>query len=250
MSQFCGSFPESSNRCGVTCARALEAKPPKPSRAIKASCIPVFRKVLFIGHPRKAGRRSHPEDLYRSTFFDRTPVGPDAASLSLHHMARAAARRPVEKLLPVHHIPNGGGLTLFLHAPNVADHLPYLFFRHAHALLCRSVRRHGRARNSLVNGSKQIGIRASMAFLRARQIRSPASAPRAQSVAKGAVCAKFKFAELCRSRIAGKGILVLGLERCREHSNNEQQGAGEKSARPWPWLLKRVRQTHVLSTEH
>src|SRR4029077_16835783 len=104
--------------------------------------------------------------------------------------------------------------------------------------------------NSLVNGSKQIGIRASMAFLRARQIGSPASAPRGQSMAKRAVSADLQFAKLCRLRIARKGILVLGLERCREHSNHEQQGAGEKHARPCPWRLKRVRQTHVLGTEH
>src|SRR5256885_12163707 len=58
----------------------------------------------------------------RTSRARRTQVGPDAASLSLNHMARAAARRPVEKLLPVHHIPNGGSLTLFLHAPRSEEH--------------------------------------------------------------------------------------------------------------------------------
>lgn len=54
-----------------------------------------------------------------------------------------------------------------------------------------------------------------MVLLRARQIRSPASAPRAQSVAKRAVHAKLKFAQLRRLRIAGKWILVLRAENDR-----------------------------------
>src|SRR3989454_6369609 len=74
MSQFCGSFAESSNRCGVTCAREEEAKKheareqrrPKAMQVRKKSCT----RADFIGRlpasRRRGEKRRCPADPFRS----------------------------------------------------------------------------------------------------------------------------------------------------------------------------------------
>jgi hypothetical protein len=67
-----------------------------------------------------------------------------------------------------------------------------------------------------------------VALLRAAEIRPPAAAPRAQPVAKRAVCPELRFAQLRRLRISSKRILVLRAERHSHCSTSNQHGAPEE----------------------
>src|SRR5260370_28397634 len=127
-------------------------------------------------------------------------------------------------------VPHGTSIGLSLPASNVADDLPDLFFGHAHALLRRSIRRHRRAGNSFVDGSKQVGVRIAVTLLRSRQIGPAASPARAKSVAKRTVRSKLRFTQLRGFRITCKRVLPLSMEpprhgeepkQCAAHPNEE-----------------------------
>src|SRR5260370_28717334 len=99
----------------------------------------------------------------------------------------------MEELLPARCVPRLLSGSFHLHAPDVGNHLPDLLFRHAHALLRRAVRRHGGSRNTFIDGAKQVRIGIAVFLLRASQVGPASSATRAESMAKRAVGAKFKF---------------------------------------------------------
>ncbi len=69
-----------------------------------------------------------------------------------------------------------------------------------------------------------------MTLLRAAKIRPPASAPRAQPVAKRAVRPELRFAQLRIFRIASKRVLVLRAEsHCRCGAPNRHGAPKEKT---------------------
>src|SRR2546428_12576921 len=93
MSQFCGSFAESSNRCGVTCEREEEAKKhegreqrrPKAMQVRKKSCT----RADFIGRlpasRRRGEKRRCPADPFRSRSSCRKPADRKSTRLNSSH---------------------------------------------------------------------------------------------------------------------------------------------------------------------
>jgi hypothetical protein len=145
-------------------------------------------------------------------------------------MTREAPGGAVEQFVSARRIAEGIRRRFLFHAVDVGYDLPNLFGRHANTLAACTVLGHGGTGNSFVDGSKQVGIRFSMTFLRAGQIWTAPTSTCAQAVAKCAIGSKLGFASFCGFCIAGVGVGFLRerSNRCNQKKQKREGKSGEQ----------------------
>src|SRR5258706_14687819 len=132
-------------------------------------------------------------------------------------------RVAIKKFFAMHNAAGGLCRRLHLHAADVGNNLPDLFFRHADALPVGPVGGHDGARNSIADYLKHFRIRMYVLLLCPRQVRPAPTAVRPQSVAKRAI-----DAELRLTGFRGLGIVSIRILIVRSigRSGREHQESG------------------------